>query len=78
MVFRDVDADMCAVIGYCSLFGAVQVAARPSSQTAPHYLAVSEEISTQVNRILTGALTVPDALKQLTAGIQRAMGVGSL
>ncbi|KAI8852927.1 hypothetical protein BC829DRAFT_414074 [Chytridium lagenaria] len=67
------DPEFCRLNPQCSLFGSLQVAARPSSGTSPYYLAASEQIYLQINKILRDEISVVDGLKDLSVNLQKAI-----
>ncbi|KAJ3278930.1 hypothetical protein HK104_001920 [Borealophlyctis nickersoniae] len=70
------DPAVCNVIKYCDIFGQLQVAPRPSSQSNGHYLDVSQQIYTTVHQFLAGqgVSDIYQVLKTLTVQAEQAAG----
>ncbi|KAJ3178227.1 hypothetical protein HK101_010150, partial [Irineochytrium annulatum] len=68
------DPEICAKIRHCDLFSKLLVIPRPSAQTSPHYLAVSQVLYTAVNHFLSQQITIDSTLTSVQVSTLKAMG----
>ncbi|KAJ3196393.1 hypothetical protein HK101_009104 [Irineochytrium annulatum] len=68
------DAEVCAKIRHCDLFSQLLVNPRPSAQTSPNYLAVSQVLFNAVRKYLSQQITVDAMLSNVQVNTLKAMG----
>ncbi|KAI8852924.1 hypothetical protein BC829DRAFT_33403 [Chytridium lagenaria] len=68
------DPLFCEIKPECKILETLQVAARPSAAMSPNYLAASQDVYINVNKILRGDITAEEGLRDLSIAVAKTLG----